>query len=67
MSNEEYQSLFAHRGAELREPFPGRRRRRPSSAVLEDVPDDELAPLVQNLGGHDLAAADRLRTGRATP
>ena len=23
-------------------------------ALLDDVPDDELAPLVQNLGGHDL-------------
>ena len=54
MSNEEYQSLFAHRGAELRQRFlrdadAGVRR------LLDDVPDDELAPLVQNLGGHDLA------------
>ena len=28
MSNEEYQSLFAHQGAELRRALPGRRRRR---------------------------------------
>ena len=53
MSNEEYQSLFAHRGAELRTRFLAGAE----AAVkqfLEDVPDDELAPLVQNLGGHDL-------------
>ncbi|MGI9051401.1 MAG: transketolase-like TK C-terminal-containing protein [Ilumatobacteraceae bacterium] len=54
MSNEEYQSLFAHRGDELRRRFldgadAGARR------LLADVPDDDLAPLVQNLGGHDLA------------
>ena len=53
MSNEEYQSLFAHRGADLRERFLANA----DGAVKEllaDVPDDELAPLVQNLGGHDL-------------
>ena len=53
MSNEEYQSLFAHRGAELRTRFLAGA----DSAVkrvIEDVPDGELAPLVQNLGGHDL-------------
>jgi pyruvate dehydrogenase E1 component len=53
MSNEEYQSLFAHHGGELREKFlagadDSLRR------FLADYPDDEIAPLVQNLGGHDL-------------
>ena len=55
MSNEEYQSLFAP---------PRRRAARAGSSPAptptvqarcsSDVPDDELAPLVQNLGGHDL-------------
>ena len=53
MSNEEYQSLFAHRGAELRQRFlsgaDDQVRR-----VLDEYPDDDVAPLVQNLGGHDL-------------
>jgi pyruvate dehydrogenase E1 component len=53
MSNEEYQSLFAHRGDELRRRFLATADRA-VSAFLADVPDDELAPLVQNLGGHDL-------------
>lgn len=53
MSNEEYQSLFAHRGDELRKRFvhdadDAVRR------LLEELPDDELAPLVLDLGGHDL-------------
>jgi pyruvate dehydrogenase E1 component len=53
MSNEEYQSLFAHRGAELRRRFCANAddsvRR-----FLDEFADDELAPLVHNLGGHDL-------------
>lgn len=53
MSNEEYQSLFAVRGAELRARFLAGADAAVKRAV-EDVPDDELAPLVQNLGGHDL-------------
>ena len=53
MSNEEYQSLFAHRGAELRQRFLAGADDDARAAVA-DVPDDELAPLVQNLGGHDL-------------
>ena len=53
MSNEEYQSLFAFRGAELRARFladadPSVRR------FLDDYDDAQLAPLVHNLGGHDL-------------
>ena len=53
MSNEEYQSLFAYSGAELRKRFLATA----DDAVrifLDDVSDDDLAPLVQNLGGHDL-------------
>jgi pyruvate dehydrogenase E1 component len=53
MSNEEYQSLFALAGAELRDRFlvhadPSVRE------FLEAWSDEELAPLLQNLGGHDL-------------
>ena len=53
MANEEYQSLFAFRGAELRTRF--------LDGAHDDVrqfvatlSDGELAPLVQNLGGHDI-------------
>jgi pyruvate dehydrogenase E1 component len=54
MSNEEYQSLFAHQGAELRQRFLAHAD--PAvKALLDDVPDAQVAPLVQNLGGHDLA------------
>jgi pyruvate dehydrogenase E1 component len=54
MSNEEYQSLFAFRGAALRERFcadadVGVR------SLIDTYDDDEMAPLLQNLGGHDLA------------
>ena len=53
MSNEEYQSLFAFHGAELREKFLA------SAPVglrdfLAEYPDNELAALIHNLGGHDL-------------
>ena len=55
MSNEEYQSLFAHHGAELREKFlAGAGESAALRRLLDDYSDDELAPLVQNLGGHDL-------------
>lgn len=53
MPNEEYQSLFAHSGAELRTRFlsgAGDDVR----AFLYEVADVDLAPLVHNLGGHDL-------------
>lgn len=55
MENERYQSLFALRGSALRERFVegGSDELR---AVVADVPDDELHPLVTNLGGHDLPA-----------
>lgn len=55
MSNEEYQSLFGHSGAELRERFlagaPEGLR-----TFLAAWDDTQIAPLVQNLGGHDLPA-----------
>jgi pyruvate dehydrogenase E1 component len=53
MSNEEYQSLFAHRGAELRRRFLANA----DEAVrqfLASYDDDEAERLVTNLGGHDL-------------
>jgi pyruvate dehydrogenase E1 component len=53
MSNEQYQSLFALRGAALRERLLDGGDRAVRS-VIGDYGDDELAPLVQNLGGHDL-------------
>ena len=53
MSNEEYQSLFAFRGAELRERFL-RTAHLDVRDLIANYSDDELAPLVQNLGGHDL-------------
>jgi pyruvate dehydrogenase E1 component len=53
MSNEEYQSLFALRGAELRDRFLAGADAE-VKRLLADVSDDDLAPLVQNLGGHDL-------------
>ena len=53
MSNEEYQSLFAFRGADLRERFLDGADS-DVAAVVAGVPDVDLAALVQNLGGHDL-------------
>ena len=53
MSNEEYQSLFAFRGAELRERFCAGASDEVRQLVAA-VPDDEVAGLVHNLGGHDL-------------
>ena len=55
MPNEHYQSLFGLSGGQLRERFldgapPGVDR------VLGGVPDTELASLVTDLGGHDLAS-----------
>ncbi len=55
MPNEQYQSCFGLSGEDLRKTFLDGA---PDEAVafVRDVPDDELAPLVQDLGGHDLAA-----------
>ncbi len=55
MSNEEYQSLFAFQGAALRERiYASNFMTEDAKAYLDKVSDDELASLVQNLGGHDL-------------
>jgi pyruvate dehydrogenase E1 component len=62
MANEEYQSLFAHTGAELRRRFLAGA----DDAVrrfVDEVDDEELGPLVRNLGGHDLG--ELLRAYRA--
>lgn len=53
MSNERYQSLFALRGADLRPAFLHEADESVKRFVA-DIDDDELVPLVQNLGGHDL-------------
>jgi len=53
MSNEEYQSLFAHHGSDLREKFLAGADES-LRGFLAEYPDDEIAPLVHNLGGHDL-------------
>jgi len=53
MSNERYQSLFARRDGDLREAFLADADESVHRFVA-DIPDDELGPLVHNLGGHDL-------------
>ena len=55
MPNEHYQSLFGLSGEQLRERFtdgapPGVDR------ALTDVSDEELVPLLTDLGGHDMAS-----------
>ncbi|MEO8364413.1 MAG: transketolase C-terminal domain-containing protein [Ilumatobacteraceae bacterium] len=54
MSNERYQSLFALQGSDLREKFL---EGSPASVekFIAGVEDSDLAPLVQNLGGHDMS------------
>jgi pyruvate dehydrogenase E1 component len=53
MSNEEYQSLFAFEGSELRERFLAGAD--PAVAqLLESVDDRDLGRLIRDLGGHDL-------------
>ncbi|SCL52321.1 pyruvate dehydrogenase E1 component [Micromonospora citrea] len=55
MPNEQYQSLFGLAGPALRRQFldgaPDE-----VEAFIADVGDDELGPLVTDLGGHDMAA-----------
>ncbi|MGC4896379.1 transketolase-like TK C-terminal-containing protein [Micromonospora sp. DT31] len=55
MPNEQYQSLFGLAGPALRSRFldgaPDE-----VAAFVADIPDDELGPLVTDLGGHDLQA-----------
>lgn len=58
MSNEAYQSLFAARGADVRERFlvgadAGVKR------LLKELPDDDFRSVVTNLGGHDLVELSR--------
>ncbi|WP_229403959.1 pyruvate dehydrogenase [Micromonospora sp. NBRC 110038] len=55
MPNEQYQSLFGLAGPALRERFCDGA---PAgiAELIADVADDELAPLVTDLGGHDLQA-----------
>lgn len=55
MSNEEYQSLFAHDGAELRERFLAGADD-DLREFLSQWDDTEIGPLICNLGGHDLGA-----------
>ncbi|MEN8041980.1 MAG: 1-deoxy-D-xylulose-5-phosphate synthase N-terminal domain-containing protein, partial [Actinomycetota bacterium] len=54
MSNEEYQSLFAYEGAELRSRFLASAHPEVADAI-QSIPDEDLASVVQNLGGHDLS------------
>ena len=73
MPNEQYQSLFGLAGDDAAQAVPRRRAATTSATFVADVPDDELAPLVTDLGGHDLGAhargvrrsATRSPTGRA--
>jgi len=53
MSNEEYQSLFAYEGEELRQRFV-ENAEPVVKELLEEIPDPDLAGIIQNLGGHDL-------------
>lgn len=54
MSNERYQSLFALQGADLRVKFLDGAPKTVEK-IISAVSDDDIAPLVQNLGGHDLS------------
>jgi pyruvate dehydrogenase E1 component len=55
MPNEHYQSLFAFSGDELRKRFLDGAGD-DVEASIADVPDAELAGLIQDLAGHDLAS-----------
>lgn len=55
MPNEQYQSLFGADAPTVRERFLDGAPPQ-VAAFVADLPDDELAPLVTDLGGHDLAA-----------
>jgi pyruvate dehydrogenase E1 component len=57
MANPEYQRLLRCKPAELRARLPGDGPGAPAVArLLEAVPDDQLADVIANLGGHDLGA-----------
>ncbi len=55
MPNEQYQSMFGNAGEELRKRFLDGASPGVEEAIAE-VPDADLAVLVQDLGGHDLSA-----------
>lgn len=55
MPNEQYQSLFGLAGPLLRKQFLDGAPAGIAESIA-DIPDDELGPLVTDLGGHDLAA-----------
>src|SRR6478672_1791391 len=55
MPNEQYQSLFGLAGEALRKQFLDGAPEE-VAAFIADIPDEELAPLVTDLGGHDLDA-----------
>jgi pyruvate dehydrogenase E1 component len=55
MSNEQYQAMFGLTGPKLRDMFLDGAPAEVGQAVV-DLPDEELAELVQDLGGHDLVA-----------
>ncbi|PZF87694.1 transketolase-like TK C-terminal-containing protein [Micromonospora deserti] len=55
MPNEQYQSLFGLTGPALRKQFLDGAPAGVAEFVA-DIPDDELGPLVTDLGGHDMAA-----------
>ncbi|WFE38806.1 pyruvate dehydrogenase [Micromonospora sp. WMMD998] len=55
MPNEQYQSLFGLAGPALRRQFLDGAPE-PVAAFVADIPDDELGPLVTDLGGHDAQA-----------
>jgi pyruvate dehydrogenase E1 component len=63
MGNEEYQSLLRAPAADLRERLGAKK-------VLKDLPDDEVARALRDLGGHDLgelrAAYDAVADDRPT-
>jgi pyruvate dehydrogenase E1 component len=61
MSNDEYQSLFAYRGEELRSRFLAGADVS-VARLLADVDTEDLSPLIHNLGGHDMETLiDRYR------
>jgi pyruvate dehydrogenase E1 component len=57
MSNPEYQRLLRRTPGEIRAMLPGEGPGADDvAALIADVPDDDLAAAVRNLGGHDLNA-----------
>ena len=67
MSNEEYQSLFAHRGADLRERFLARRRRGPCAGVIADIDRRRARPAGAEPRRSRPRRAARRLPRRATP